>query len=666
VSLLLRAVEEDAPIYVTLTMRSDYQGDCAQFPGLPEALNRSQYLVPRLTSDQRRESIVRPLDLMDVEMTPRLVNRLLNDAGDDPDQLPVLQHALLRMFRHWRDAGGSGAIDLPDYTAIGGIEEALARHGDEILNGLPEDDRPLAEKIFRSLTTTERGRIVRRPKKLADLWAVAGATSPADRKRVETIIAAFAAREHSLLLLSAPKLAPDTVVDITHESLMRKWPRLKQWIREEVRSVEWYADLLRGIERKRAGGAGLWRDPELSEVLARREREGWNEAWAGQCSQPSDPSFAEVGEFLAASREEQARLRHLEEKQRRKDLEQAQALARAYRRTWIILLLLLITIVAGVAAVYIVDWRKERKIQSLTTKYQNTEKEKNDAEKARRDALAGLDSAKKRLREAKKGTVEQRSLQAEVAAMQQRVDEGKAQVDNYAAELDKLRQSEALASSDHGALLKRNQELQDQLDKLRAERDRLLASKPSTAQSPDAALLRSSRELQDQLTLVTGERDDLRTKLREAESRVAAPQTAAPARPTFVIMQEYSVKHLSGAPFAGKVAIGVGNIHHDLPSAVNLYIWTADGKVALPAEVRPGDETHAKRLLDPLDKQPCGPDASGTRFCYRPRNIDTLLGNQKPGTFLLDGVRYEILTTGWSAATMGQADSIMLVIYPAG
>jgi hypothetical protein len=594
---------------------------------------------------------------------------LLNDAGDDPDQLPVLQHALLRMFRHWQDVGGRGEIDLPDYTAIGGIEEALARHGNEILDGLPEDDRALAEKIFRSLTTTERGRIVRRPKRLADLGAVVGATEPADRKRVETIVSAFAAREHSLLLLSSRTLAPDTVVDITHESLMRKWPRLTQWIREEARSVEWYADVVRGIERKRTGGAGLWRDPELSEVLARREREGWNEAWAGQCSPLGDPSFAEVGEFLEASRAEQERLRHLEEQQRRKDLEQAQTLAHAHRRTWIILLLLLITIVAGVTAVYIVNWRKERKIQSLTQQYSAIQEAREKAEKAAERDRAKLRALEKN-QKAGKGTPEQnRKMQQEIEDLRQKVDQSQSVVAGYETQLTGLQQSEALASSDHGTLLRRNQDLQDQLEQVKSERDRLLSSKPSTPQGPDAALLRSNQELRDQLTLVTGERDGLRTKLREAENRPAASQTATPvaaARPTFVVMPQYHVKHLSAGPFAGKVAIGVGDVHHDPLSHVRLYIWTTDGNVPLPAEVRAGDERHAERLLDPLDKQDCGPDASGTRFCYRVRKIDTILGNQRATTFTLDGVRYEVLATGWNADTIGHPDSITLAIYPVG
>src|SRR5262249_19235727 len=59
---LLEAVDQvEQPIYIVLTMRSDFLGDCAQFTGLPEALNRNQYLVPRLTRDDRQEAIEGPI-----------------------------------------------------------------------------------------------------------------------------------------------------------------------------------------------------------------------------------------------------------------------------------------------------------------------------------------------------------------------------------------------------------------------------------------------------------------------------------------------------------------------------------------------------------------------------------------------------------------------------
>jgi hypothetical protein len=98
VQVLLTASRNQPPVYIVITMRSDYLGDCSEFRDLPEALNECQYLIPRLTREQRKQAIECPLGA--TEISPAVVQRMLNDAGDEPDQLPVLQHALMKTWSH--------------------------------------------------------------------------------------------------------------------------------------------------------------------------------------------------------------------------------------------------------------------------------------------------------------------------------------------------------------------------------------------------------------------------------------------------------------------------------------------------------------------------------------------------------------------------------------
>src|SRR5207237_9368197 len=155
VKLVLEASSQrELPIYVVLTMRSDYLGDCSQFWGLPEAVNESQYLIPRLTRDQLREAISGPVAVGGGAITPRLLNRLLNDVGDNQDQLPILQHALMRTWDFCETHHSNGeAMGLEDYEAIGTMAEALSRHADEAYDELPDErSREIAEKLFKRLT----------------------------------------------------------------------------------------------------------------------------------------------------------------------------------------------------------------------------------------------------------------------------------------------------------------------------------------------------------------------------------------------------------------------------------------------------------------------------------------------------------------------------------
>ena len=167
VKLLLEATRQrEVPIYIVLTMRSDYLGDCAQFRDLPEAINDGQYLIPHLTREQLRLAITGPVAVGGATITPRLVHRLLNDVGDNPDQLPILQHALMRLWDYREQhAASTESLDLPHYEAIGGMAEALSRHADEAYAALPDDRaREMAQKLFQCLT--EKGpdnREIRRP-----------------------------------------------------------------------------------------------------------------------------------------------------------------------------------------------------------------------------------------------------------------------------------------------------------------------------------------------------------------------------------------------------------------------------------------------------------------------------------------------------------------------
>lgn len=112
VALLLRlAKQRRFPVYVCMTMRSDFLGDFDAFIGLPEAINQSQFLVPRLTRAHRQEAIEGPVRLARGRIAPRLVDRLLNENLKIRDDLPILQHLLMRI---WNAASVDAAAELID------------------------------------------------------------------------------------------------------------------------------------------------------------------------------------------------------------------------------------------------------------------------------------------------------------------------------------------------------------------------------------------------------------------------------------------------------------------------------------------------------------------------------------------------------------------------
>jgi len=179
VKLLLEGAANTAVhVYVLITMRSDFLGDSARFRDLPEAINKGLYLVPRLTRDQLREAIEGPAAVAGGKVFPALVERLLNEIGDDQDQLPVLQHALMRTWRP------SGTMGLEEYEATGGMDKALSKHADEALSKFSTGEQiGLVRKVFQCIT--EKGpdkREVRRPTQFRDIRAICDNASESDVK----------------------------------------------------------------------------------------------------------------------------------------------------------------------------------------------------------------------------------------------------------------------------------------------------------------------------------------------------------------------------------------------------------------------------------------------------------------------------------------------------
>ena len=299
VQLLLEASRHHPPIFIVLTMRSDYLGDCAEFRDLPETLNDCQYLIPRMTRQQRKEAIEGPLGR--VGIAPSLVQRMLNDAGDEPDQLPVLQHALMRTWAHWRrsDPQAARRIELSDYEAIGRFDGALNQHADELLAGVQPD---LAACIFKRLTARGRSNRERRdPATLAEIWAVCGATTPERQAEVAAVIDQFRSGGATFLRPLSGPITPDRFVDITHESLIRLWKKLRdEWLGEEQLAAKVLVDVAERARNWKTGTGELLSGLDLDRVMQWDRTRNKTAAWAEHYVESS--TVDEVVEFLDASR----------------------------------------------------------------------------------------------------------------------------------------------------------------------------------------------------------------------------------------------------------------------------------------------------------------------------------------------------------------------------
>ena len=319
VSLLLGAATHP-DVYVVITLRSEFLGDCALYPDLPEAINAGLFLTPRLTPEQIADAIELPARLFGGEVEPELVRRLLAEARVESDQLPLLQHALMRL---WDLDGGNRRLTLSGLNALGGLRQALEDHAEEAFSELDEGQRRIAEVLFRSLT--ERGaeeRDTRRPVTLGEVADLAGV----ELAQVAAVVEIFRWPGRSFLMPPAgTPLDSETVLDISHEALIRQWRRLHNWTADEAERAELYQRLAAAAKRWEEGKGALWIEPDLEYALQWRERTRPNAAWAKRYGGGFDVAMV----FLDAGRDERDRRRLERESERRKSLRRAQATALA-------------------------------------------------------------------------------------------------------------------------------------------------------------------------------------------------------------------------------------------------------------------------------------------------------------------------------------------------
>ncbi len=230
----------------------------------------------------------------------------------------------MRTWDLFEERGGGGALDLEHYQATGGMGEALSRHADEVYGELPDaEHKRIAEKLFKSLTEkVDANRGIRRPMQLAELHEICGG----EESHLREVLDAFRKTGCTFLMPAGEaKIKTKTVIDISHESLMRAWRSLRNWVDEEAQSAKIYRRLADTATLYHEDKAGLYRDPDLQISLSWREESRPNKTWANRYY----PGFESAMAFLDQSQEEAEREEREREEARQREVAQAKALALA-------------------------------------------------------------------------------------------------------------------------------------------------------------------------------------------------------------------------------------------------------------------------------------------------------------------------------------------------
>ncbi|MCU0523058.1 MAG: hypothetical protein MUF84_20520, partial [Anaerolineae bacterium] len=287
-----------------LTLRADFMGQALSYRPFADALQAGSRMLGPMTREELRAAIEKPSEAQGAAFEAGLVERLLDDVGDEPGNLPLLEFALTLLWQRL----DFGWMTHTAYEAIGRVEGALARYADEVYAALSAEEQALARRVFMQLVqpgegTEDTRRVAARADVGEGAWALV--QHLADQRLVVT---------------GRDELSGVETVEVVHEALIRSWGKLQAWMAEDRAFRTWQERLrvsLRTWETTGHDEGALLRGVPLAEA----------EEWLGTRGEDlgeTEHAYVEVG-LAAREAQHQAELEAAQQLQEAHDVALQQA-----------------------------------------------------------------------------------------------------------------------------------------------------------------------------------------------------------------------------------------------------------------------------------------------------------------------------------------------------
>jgi WD40 repeat protein/DNA-binding SARP family transcriptional activator len=210
--LCLAASDVQRRALVLLALRGDYYTRFVSYPRFADLFSREHVLVGPMDRGELGHAIEQPAARVGLEVERLLVDALVSDAAEQSGGLPLLSAMLVEL---WQARDGR-ALRYESYRASGGMHAAVARLAEAAYVRLAEPERRVARTVMLRLASERDGALVRRRAPVAEL------------ERIEDANPVVAALINARLLTLG-----DGRIELSHEALLREWPRYRSWLDED-------------------------------------------------------------------------------------------------------------------------------------------------------------------------------------------------------------------------------------------------------------------------------------------------------------------------------------------------------------------------------------------------------------------------------------------------
>jgi WD40 repeat protein len=249
-ALVEAAWDPDRRALILIALRADFFGRLAPYVELSDLVAANHVLLGPMSAGELRRAIEGPAERTGLEVEPALVDALVDDVAGEAGGLPLLSTALLDL---WREGEGR-LLTLAAYKRTGGVRAAVGRHVEAAFQSLGEEEQKVARRILLRLVDGDGDALTRRRATRDEL--------DADDERVAIVLAALV--DCRLLV------ADGGTVELVHEALLERWPRLVGWLEENAQGRRLHRHLTQAASEWEASGrdqSELYRGARLAATL---------------------------------------------------------------------------------------------------------------------------------------------------------------------------------------------------------------------------------------------------------------------------------------------------------------------------------------------------------------------------------------------------------------
>jgi WD40 repeat protein/class 3 adenylate cyclase len=224
--------QPDGLAVIMITLRADFMGQALAHRPFADALQEASLMLGPMNRQELQMAIEKPAEMQGAAFEPGLVARILDDVGEKPGNLPLLEFTLTQLWECQTD----GWLTHADYESIGCVEGALAFYADQVYAELDESEQELARQAFVQLVkpgegTEDTRRIATRDELGVESWKLI--QRMADKR----------------LVVAGRDAQGNETAEVVHEALIQKWGKLQEWMNSDRAFRLWQERLRTNIRQ---------------------------------------------------------------------------------------------------------------------------------------------------------------------------------------------------------------------------------------------------------------------------------------------------------------------------------------------------------------------------------------------------------------------------------